>query len=123
MDALLAAIKDHRKGMLSTLERLVRIESPSTVKAAVDRCSAQAAKEFSAIGGKITWHRSRDYGDHLQADFGPRGKSHGRLLLLGHLDTVWALGTLDRMPYRVARGRVWGPGVLDMKSGVASMIY
>lgn len=120
MDPILAAVGEHHQAMLRTLERLVRIESPSTVKAAVDRCSALAAREFEKIGGRIRWHRLREYGDHLQADFGPPGKG---ILLLGHLDTVWALGTLRRMPFRIARGRVWGPGVLDMKAGVTSMLY
>jgi len=120
MDPILAAVNEHRSAMLATLERLVTIESPSTVKAAVDRCSAVAAGEFDKLGGRIAWHRSPEFGDHLQADFGPRGRG---ILLLGHLDTVWELGTLARMPFRIAKGRAWGPGVLDMKSGVTSMMF
>jgi len=120
MDPILAAVKEQRAAMLETLERLVTIESPSTVKAAVDRCSAVAAEEFEKLGGRIRWHRCSEFGDHLQADFGPRGPG---LLLLGHLDTVWEQGTLRRMPFRIAKGRAWGPGVLDMKSGVTSMIF
>jgi len=120
MDPILAALRDQRQEMLATLERLVTIESPSTVKAAVDRCSAVAAREFEALGGRIRWHRSADFGDHLQADFGPRGRG---ILLLGHLDTVWEMGTLARMPFRIAKGRAWGPGVLDMKAGVVSAIF
>ncbi len=120
MDPILAAVKEQRPAMLATLERLVTIESPSTVKAAVDRCSAAAAEEFEKLGGRITWHRSREFGDHLQADFGPRGSG---ILLLGHLDTVWELGTLARMPFRIAKGRAWGPGVLDMKAGVVSAMF
>ncbi len=59
----------------------------------------------------------------LEARFGPR-KSRAtqaakRILLLGHLDTVWPLGTLETMPCRVEAGRLWGPGTLDMKAGVA----
>lgn len=120
MDPILAAVKEQRSAMLATLERLVTIESPSTVKAAVDRCSAVAAEEFEKLGGRVVFHRSREFGDHLQADFGPRGRG---ILLLGHLDTVWEIGTLERMPFRIAKGRAWGPGVLDMKSGVVSMMF
>lgn len=120
MDPILAAVKEQRPAMLATLERLVAIESPSTVKVAVDRCSAVAAEEFEKLGGRVVFHRSSEFGDHLQADFGPRGSG---ILLLGHLDTVWEMGTLARMPFRIAKGRAWGPGVLDMKSGVVSMMF
>ena len=51
-----------------------------------------------------------------------RGKK-GQLLALGHADTVWPIGTLKTMPFRRAQGRLWGPGVLDMKSGIALMLY
>src|SRR6185312_171846 len=49
---------------------------------------------------------------------GRSGKT-GRVLMLGHLDTVWPLGTLQKMPWREQRGKIYGPGVLDMKAGVA----
>ena len=66
-------------------------------------------------------HRQRTFGDVLEARFGPKSKTGaaGRLLLLGHLDTVWPLGTLKTMPCRMGEGRLWGPGTLDMKAGVA----
>jgi glutamate carboxypeptidase len=57
----------------------------------------------------------------LEARFGPRAKPDALkpVLLLGHLDTVWPLGTLKAMPFRTGEGRLWGPGTLDMKAGVA----
>jgi glutamate carboxypeptidase len=66
-------------------------------------------------------HRQRSFGDLLEARFGPKSKTGaaGRILLLGHLDTVWPLGTLKTMPCRLSEGRLWGPGTLDMKAGVA----
>lgn len=58
------------------------------------------------------------------AKFAPSGRrSTSRWLFLGHADTVWPLGTLRTMPFRRARGRLWGPGVLDMKAGLAFFIY
>ena len=67
----------------------------------------------SAIG-------SADYGDVLEMRFGPRKRDRQKpVLLLGHLDTVWPIGTLRQMPCRIADGRLWGPGTLDMKAGVA----
>ncbi len=54
----------------------------------------------------------------------PRGsKQRGRILVLGHSDTVWPMGTLAGMPFRQERGRLWGPGVLDMKSGLAFFVF
>jgi glutamate carboxypeptidase len=112
--------------MLEMLERMVKIESPSFNRDAVNRCADYVAGVAEGQGGRVTRHRSADYGDHLQLDFGPsvgKAKSAKRLLLLGHLDTVWDIGTLERMPYRIADGRVWGPGVLDMKTGVTMMFF
>ncbi|HXR39509.1 MAG TPA: M20 family metallopeptidase, partial [Terracidiphilus sp.] len=70
---------------------------------------------------RVKLHRQRAFGDVLEARFGPRPKagSPEPVLLLGHLDTVWPLGTLKAMPCRIAEGRLWGPGTLDMKAGVA----
>ena len=96
---------------------MVEIESPSDDKAAVDRCTAAVEEMAAAVGGRAKRHRQREFGDVLELRFGPRRGMP--LLLLGHLDTVWPLGTLKRMPFRVAEGRGWGPGVLDMKTGVA----
>lgn len=66
-------------------------------------------------------HRQRGFGDVLELRFGPKRKDAAakRILLLGHLDTVWPLGTLKSMPCRLGEGRLWGPGTLDMKAGVA----
>ncbi len=106
--------------MLAGLRELVEMESPSNNKAAVDHVGSVLEERFAALGGKITRHRAKDYGDHLQADFaGPGGKP---VMLLGHFDTVWELGTLAKMPFRVEKGRAWGPGVLDMKCGIVMML-
>ena len=53
----------------------------------------------------------------------PGRKKSGQILALGHSDTVWPLGTLRTMPFREADGRLWGPGVLDMKAGIAFFIF
>jgi glutamate carboxypeptidase len=105
---------------LSLLRRMVELESPSGDKAAVDDCMALAATVCRELGGIVRWHRQKKFGDLLEARFGfRRGGAARPLLLLGHLDTVWPLGTLKEMPFRRSRGRIWGPGVLDMKAGVA----
>jgi glutamate carboxypeptidase len=70
------------------------------------------------LGGRIKRYRQKKFGDILEARFGPTGSSRKPILLLGHLDTVWPMGTLKTMPWREADGRFYGPGVLDMKAGV-----
>lgn len=111
--------------MLTTLRQCVELESPSTDKVAVNRFASFLARRFAAAGGRVLLHRNTDSGDHLQADFdlGGRGRAARRLLVLGHMDTVWPVGTLRRMPFRVRGGRVGGPGVFDMKSGIVQTLY
>jgi glutamate carboxypeptidase len=120
MRALLAGARRKQSALLDLARRLVLAESPSDTKTAVDACVAIAAEAVRALGGRIKLHRQRTYGDILEARFGGRSRSGQKpVLLLGHLDTVWPIGTLRNMPCRVADGRLWGPGALDMKVGVA----
>src|SRR5262252_10309566 len=94
--------------IIETIRQLVELESPSDNKAAVDRLGSMLAGRFEGLGGHAKLHRAVEVGDHLQVDFS--GKRKGKpLLLLGHLDTVYPLGTLKHMPYRLADGRLWGP--------------
>jgi glutamate carboxypeptidase len=118
MRALLAGARQKQKPLLDLTRKLVLAESPSDVKAAVDACVALAAAHVRELGGRIKLHKQKDFGDVAEARFGPRSKAE-KVLLLGHLDTVWPLGTLKKMPCRVSDGRLWGPGTLDMKAGVA----
>ena len=119
--ALLAGARRKQASWLDLLRRLVLAESPSDDKAAVDACVELTAAHAKALGGRVRLHRQRAFGDVLEVRLGPRAKKEAAkpILLLGHLDTVWPLGTLKQMPLRVADGRVWGPGTLDMKAGVA----
>ncbi len=105
-----------------TIRQLVEIESPSDNKPAVDQLGALLAGRFEKIGGHAKFHRAQNVGDHLQVDFS--GAHSGKpVLLLGHIDTVYPMGTLSTMPCRVADGRLWGPGALDMKSGIALILH
>jgi glutamate carboxypeptidase len=104
--------------MLAKLRQLVEIESPSEDKAAVDHAGELAVRWAEELGGRVKRHRQREFGDVLEIAFGPKKSSRGRVLLLGHLDTVWPLGTLQQMPWREADGKIFGPGILDMKAGV-----
>ena len=121
MRALLAGARRSQPAMLQLIRRLVLAESPTDSKAAVDACVALAAAHARDLGARVKRHRQRAVGDLLEARFGPRSRkgSAKPILVLGHLDTVWPLGTLKQMPLREADGRLWGPGTLDMKAGVA----
>jgi len=111
-----------QEAVVKTIREFVEIESPSDNKAASDRMGALLAAKFQTFGGRGHIHRAADYADNIQIDF--RGRSDTKpVLLLGHFDTVYPMGTLASMPCRVVDGRLHGPGVLDMKSGIALMFY
>jgi glutamate carboxypeptidase len=108
--------RDERPWLLETIEALVSLESPTTDKAAVDRCGRALAARLEAIGGRVSRLPRVDRGDHLLAEF---GCGTSQILLLGHFDTVWPVGQLERMPLVRSNGRLHGPGVFDMKAGIA----
>lgn len=122
LELYLQFCRQHQPEMLQLLRQIVEIESPSDNKAAVDKLGEFLAAQFSNLGGKVRVHRVSDYGNHLQIDFAG-GAGHKPVMLLGHFDTVWPLGTLARMPFRIEGGRAYGPGVLDMKAAIVMMIY
>jgi glutamate carboxypeptidase len=119
--ALLAGARRKQAGIIAFARQLVQAESPSDDKSAVDACLALAAARGKQLGARVKLHRQRTLGDVLELRFGrPKPKDAAKpILLLGHLDTVWPLGTLQTMPCRLSGGRLWGPGTLDMKAGVA----
>ncbi|MGZ4164676.1 MAG: M20 family metallopeptidase [Tumebacillaceae bacterium] len=123
MRALLAGSRRKEPALLQLAREFVLAESPSDNKAAVDAVVAIAADSAHSLGGRTKLHKQRQHGNVLEVRFGPHKKSKSNLqksvMLLGHLDTVWPIGTLRQMPCRIADGRMWGPGTLDMKVGVA----
>lgn len=119
---LLAALERRRGEMVRTIRHLVEQESPSFNKPAVDLFAQSLAKTFAGIGARVRLHPAREFGEHLQADFAADSRAQP-VLLLGHMDTVWDVGTLNMMPARERNGRLYGPGVYDMKAGIAQMIF
>ncbi len=104
--------------MLTDLEELVRCESFSSDMVAV----ARSAKVVGALGARLLGvapDRIVIGGvSHLRWCFGTP-----KVLLVGHHDTVWPMGSIRRIPWSVAHGRAWGPGVLDMKAGLVQMFH
>ena len=102
---------------------LAACESPSDSPGAVNRL-VDLLIERSADVASATTFESGESGKTLRLAFKlPGGAKRGQVLALGHSDTVWPLGTLKRMPVKQADGRLWGPGVLDMKSGLAFFVF
>ena len=99
----------------SLLKLLVETESPSSDKSAVDRVGAIVADEARKLGAQVETIPNQSAGDHVISRWGGTGKP---ILLLCHMDTVFSLGTLAKMPYREADGKIFGPGVSDMKASI-----
>ncbi len=124
-DGLLRYARQQQNDIIALIRELVECESPSDHPPGVDRLVELIADRVSSIGRVRTFPGGR-FGRHLRCEFtlpGPRKKPPGQILALSHSDTVWPMGTLGTMPFRIARGRLWGPGVLDMKGGIAFFIF
>jgi glutamate carboxypeptidase len=122
LGSILQWLTARQREMVECVRELVIRESPTHSKLACDGLSTYLDIEFDRAGGHVIVHRQSDVGDHLQVDF---SSPHRRepALLLGHLDTVYDLGTLKNMPWRHEHGRLYGPGVFDMKGGIAQMLF
>ena len=119
----IATSQAQQGAIVETIRQMVEVESPSDDRAAVNRHVDQLCDMLSGEA-KLTRKKGGSFGDHLLVEFNlPGRKKAGQVLALGHTDTVYPLGILKTMPWRVADGRLWGPGVLDMKGGVAFFIY
>ena len=122
--ALLRFLKPLLPQMLSVLRTFVLAESPSLEKTPADRCCAIVAAEWRKHGAHIERLAQKHRGNHLRITWQPRkSRAAGQLLVIGHYDTVYATGTLAKMPFRVSVGRVYGPGVFDMKTGIVQALF
>ena len=130
--ALLEFTRGRERAILRLLRELVEIESPSHDKAAVDRCGARVAKEWRKRGADVRILRNAKRGNIVRAEisaaspghaFHAHAKARGQIMVLGHLDTVYPIGTLAKMPLRVSGGRAWGPATFDMKGGLVLALF
>lgn len=106
------------------LKQMTMLESPTDDKKAVDACSSFVAKEFRKLGAKVTVWPQKDIGDLTFVECAPgRGRqAEEMLLVLTHIDTVWPVGKIARMPFYIQGQKLFGPGVLDMKAGLAMVL-
>lgn len=122
LPSVLPWLTDHEHVMVEQLRELVVRESPTHDKTSCDALCDYLAERFRPLGGRVKIHRQPTAGNHLQVDFpGPRGRKP--VLLLGHYDTVYDLGTLKSMPWVERNGRLHGPGVFDMKGGIVQIMF
>lgn len=112
--------------LIRRLEKLVTIESPSQDKQGVDRVGEVIADACCDLGAEVERVTNAQAGDHLIARFQPEPvpglKTEKPILLLHHMDTVFPIGTLEKMPFYEKGEKIYGPGVLDMKGGIVVSI-
>jgi glutamate carboxypeptidase len=115
----LEKLRGQTDAMLASLEELVGVESPSADLTATARCANTLAAMGAALLGAAPERVDVDGRTHLRWSFG----GPPRVLVVGHFDTVWPMGTIARWPFEVAAGRATGPGVFDMKAGAVQSLY
>ena len=124
MDPFLRYARQKQEDIVALIREFVECESPSDDRASVNRFVELMAERTRDIAKSVSVPRGTTYGRHLRLSFTlGKEKKDGQILALGHSDTVWPKGTLAKMPFRASRGRLWGPGVLDMKAGMAFFIF
>ncbi|MDE2859399.1 MAG: M20 family metallopeptidase [Chloroflexota bacterium] len=117
---ILAYLREHVDDMLADLIKLIDLESPTLHKASVDALGAVLADELRGLGAAVEVIPKAEVGDILRARWnaGPGG-----LVILSHMDTVWAVGTVAERPTRVEGNRVYGVGAMDMKGGIVIALW
>ncbi len=123
MDPILSFAQNSVPAIVALLRQLVECESPSDDPAAVNRFVELVSDVAAPLAAVKTVAGGR-FGKHVLCEMKlPGRKKAGQILALGHSDTVWPLGTLRTMPFRETDGRLWGPGALDMKAGIAFFLF
>src|SRR6185312_13371412 len=122
VDPVLSHVRARQSAIVALIRQFVECESPSDSPEAVNRFVELIADTAAPFARPKTF-RGGKFGKHLVCEMNLPGKKRGQVLALGHSDTVWPLGTLRGMPFRQADGRLWGPGVLDMKAGIAFFLF
>src|SRR5450432_958567 len=120
-----ALLKPALPEMIATLKRFVVAESPSLEKEPADRCCEIIAAEWRGQGLEVQRIKQKLRGDVLRIIAEPKTTTRAKkqLLVLGHYDTVYASGTLEKMPFRLNGGKAFGPGVFDMKAGIVQALF
>ena len=122
--ALRTRLEAAEPALLADLERLVNVDCGSYTRDGVNEVATWVVAFLERLGGEVTRHPDPDgvLGDTVEAVF--RGEAGGpRAILVGHMDTVFPVGTAAERPFAMADGIARGPGVTDMKSGLLTLLY
>lgn len=119
-EQILESARARHDATMAMLKTIVEFESPSSEKVAVDRLVDHLQREIEARGGTTERLPQSEFGDLLIGRFG--GGEQRPLLVMTHIDTVWPIGTIERLPWRVEGDVARGPGIFDMKASVAMML-
>jgi glutamate carboxypeptidase len=124
MSNLVAHFTARQETILTAIRVLVERETTSREAARLDEIARFVAAQLQALGGHIVLNEAPGYGTHLRAHFDcGHAADEQRVLVIGHLDTVWRVGTLERLPFRITpAGAAHGPGIFDMKASIAILV-
>lgn len=117
---LLRFLGEQQPRMVAMLANLVEHESPSNHKPSLDLLGELLARELQGLGAEVQVLPQGRAGDHVLARW---GQGEAGVLLLGHMDTVWDIGTLAQRPVRVEDGKIFGAGAEDMKGGIVVGVW
>ena len=120
MKEFLDYAQDHAKDILDTIKHMVELESFTTDKKGTDSLSTYIIQRLNELGAQTTIIPQEQVGNHVVADI---EGGNGRLMLLCHMDTVWPKGTIEKRPFTVENDLAYGPGILDMKAGIAIALH
>lgn len=118
-------LDEKHEEVIEWMKEIVEIESPTDNREAVNEVGAWVKEKIKSLGGEIEVVPSNhpDRGDHIVARFKGASSNEKPILLIAHLDTVWPIGTLEKMPFKIEGDKIYGPGVFDMKGGVIFALY
>lgn len=120
MHPVLKYMKDNTPAMLDMLKEVVELESPSTDKAATDKLAAYLRDKFAGLGCKAELIPQTDRGNHVRVEW---GEGDQQILVLCHMDTVWAVGEVAKRPFKIEGDKAYGPGIMDMKAGIVHTYF
>ena len=115
------ALSSDLPNYLRDLESVVHIDCGTHTKAGVDAMGRIVRERFKEFGAEVIDFPQEKFGDCVYARW--RGNGSARILLIGHMDTVYSEGTVSQYSFRKLAGRLMGPGVNDMKSGLLAGLY
>jgi glutamate carboxypeptidase len=118
-EAIVRQAHERLDATMELLRQIVAFETPTSDKAALDRLIDFLERELRTRGAAVERLPQAEYGDLLIGRFGSGQKP---LHVMTHVDTVWPIGTIERLPWRIEGDRAFGPGIYDMKASAAMML-